>query len=116
MLTKDDPEFVDWDYQRAAIVNGYQNQEPRKVSYDLAVEAGKVADVVDRIHGKAWTRPGRLTDGTSFTVESLTRYLLSEVTDRVNDVERGYEVLAEEAEEDEGELEDEAPIDLDDED
>lgn len=95
MLTEDDPEFADWDQNQTAIDDSYLDQDPGHVSYELAVVAGQVADMLDRVNGKEWDRPGRRSDGDGFTVESLARYLLHDVTHHVWDVEEGYEALTE---------------------
>lgn len=95
MLSEDEPTFADWDQDHAAIAGNYRQQDPAKVGYDLAVKAGQVADEIDRIEGPAWERVGVRSDGAQFTVESLIRYLLHDLTHHVWDVEQGYRALAE---------------------
>ena len=47
MIKKNAPTFQDWDQNTAAVEGNYANEDPDKVSYALAVNAGKVADLLD---------------------------------------------------------------------
>lgn len=94
LLTKKEPTFPDWDQDREAITERYDQQDPSKVSYDLALTAGRVADTVDRIGDKQWDRVGYRSTGEEFTVERLVRYLLHDVIHHAHDVEEGYRLLA----------------------
>ena len=94
LLTKSNPTFSDWDQDRTAVEERYSEQDPKQVAYDLARNAGRVADMVDRVRDNQWDRAGSRSDGDTFTVESLIRYLLHDVTHHVADVERGYEALS----------------------
>ena len=93
MLTEDVPTFADWDQDHAAIEGAYNEQDPGRVSYDLALIAGRTADVVDRIVGDEWDRRGARSDGVSFTIDSLVRYLLHDVSHHAWDAEQGFEAL-----------------------
>jgi len=73
------PTFKDWDQEEAADKGDYADQDPAKVAYELASNAGKFADVLDRVSGDEWAKQGQRSDGASFTVESLARYLLHDV-------------------------------------
>jgi len=73
------PTFKDWDQEEEAIKGDYAGQDPAKVAYDLATNAGKFADLLDRVDGDEWTKEGTRSDGASFTVESLARYMLHDV-------------------------------------
>ncbi len=98
MLTEDGPTFSNWDQDEVAAASGYAEQDAKQVAYSLALAAGKVADLVDRIGRKQWERTGRRSDGREFTVESILRYLLHDVTHHVADVEAGYEALTDDDE------------------
>jgi hypothetical protein len=109
LLREDDPTFGDRDLNQLAIDNRYHLEDPGRVGYQLAVEAGKVADMLDRVSGTGWQRAGSRSDGVTFTVESLARYLLHDVVHHLWDVEQGYEAITEaQAPADEGEGADEA--------
>ena len=73
------PTFKDWDQEVAAKLGAYAEQDPAKVAYALASNAGKVADLLDRVGGDEWERRGTRSDGAEFTVESIARYLLHDV-------------------------------------
>jgi len=95
MLSDDNPSFADRDQNQMAIDGGYPTEDPTRVSYDLTVEAGRLADAVDRVGARQWDRPARRSNGSVFTVESFVRYTLHDVLHHVADVERGYRDLAE---------------------
>lgn len=73
------PTFKDWNQEEAAIKDDYASQDPAKVAYALATNAGKYADVLDRVDGSEWDKQGSRSDGPVFTVESLARYALHDV-------------------------------------
>lgn len=73
------PTFKDWDQEAAAVKGDYASQDPAKVAYDLASNAGKYADVLDRVDNDEWGKQGMRSDGAAFTVESLARYMLHDV-------------------------------------
>ncbi len=113
LLSKKNPTFANWDQNRTAVEEAYGNQDPAQVAYDLASAAGKVADMVDRVRDKQWERSGSRSDGATFTVDALVRYLLHDVTHHVVDVERGYEALTVGDDEPEGAGDDDAHRDGD---
>lgn len=80
------PTFRDWDQEAAA--ERYAAEEPAKVAYALASNAGKVADLLDRVGGDEWDRRGTRSDGAEFTVESIARYLLHDVEHHLWDAHR----------------------------
>lgn len=93
MLADDDPQFSNWDQDAAATEKRYADEDASKVAYSLALVAGRIADLVDRVGRNQWQRTGRRSDGKSFTVESILRYLLHDATHHVADVQAGYEAL-----------------------
>ncbi len=80
------PKFKDWNQEDAATAGNYADQDPAKVAYDLASRAGKFADVLDRVSGDEWDKEGMRSDGASFTVESLARYMIHDVEHHLYDV------------------------------
>lgn len=85
------PTFKDWDQEAAAIKGDYAAQDPARVAYDLASNAGKYADVLDRVDGDEWSKPGTRSDGAEFTVESLARYALHDVEHHLWDARQQIE-------------------------
>ena len=86
MLRKKAPTFKNWDQNEAAVEGDYANQDADKVAYRLALNAGKYADVLDRLSEAEWERSGTRSDGVTFTVESFSRYLLHDIEHHLWDV------------------------------
>lgn len=97
MIKKKSPTFADWDQNAAAIEGRYGEADPGTVAYELAANAGKVADLLDRVRGDDWERTGSRSDGAAFTIASLATYMLHDVSHHLWDVEQGYEAIAAEA-------------------
>lgn len=93
MLKKDKPTFANWDQDRTAHEKHYSSDDPAKVAYSLAVNAGKIADIFDRVSEAEWQRTGVRSDGSSFTVDSLGRYLLHDPVHHLWDVNEGFEAI-----------------------
>ena len=86
MLSEDDPEFADWDQDRAAVDGGYADQDPATVAAELAAAAAEVSQVYAGVLPEQWARPGRRSNGSVFTVESIARYHLHDVEHHLFDV------------------------------
>ncbi|MGH1488351.1 MAG: DinB family protein [Acidimicrobiales bacterium] len=95
MIKKTAPTFKDWDQDKAAIDGKYASADPDKVSYDLAVNVGKVADLLDKVRGTDWERTGMRSDGAGFTIGRFAVYMLHDVRHHLWDVEQGYEAIRE---------------------
>src|SRR5581483_528082 len=93
MLTEDDPIFENWDQDRTAHDEQYGSQEPERVAGEILEASATLADTLRSVKGIQWDRPGRRSDGSSFSVDTLARYLLHDPVHHVWDVERGYERL-----------------------
>ncbi|MEL6890769.1 MAG: DinB family protein [Actinomycetota bacterium] len=76
MLTEDDPLYPNWDQDETARTDRYNEQDPATVSDELQSAARALADAFDRVAGDEWRRPGRRSDGASFTVDTFARYLI----------------------------------------
>lgn len=94
LLTKNDPQFLNWDPDAAAVEQRYSEQDPQRVGYDLALTAGKVADALERVRDNQWGRTGRRSDGKPFTVEQLATYLYHDAVHHLHDVEAGFKAIA----------------------
>jgi hypothetical protein len=76
MLATDDPLFPNWDQDETAVVERYDLQDPAIVAAELRAAADVLADAFDAVDDGQWARPGRRSDGASFSVESFARYLI----------------------------------------
>jgi len=86
LLAEDDPEFVNWDQDRAAIDGDYASQQPEHVAVDLDLAAAAFASAATAVPADAWERPGRRSNGSVFTVETLLVYALHDLEHHVHDV------------------------------
>lgn len=79
MLTEDDPLFANWDQDETAAEERYDLQVAADVVPDLVEAAEVAARSYERVPDDGWTRPGRRSNGSVFTVESLGRYQLHDL-------------------------------------
>jgi hypothetical protein len=86
MLTDDDPQFDNWDQDASAVEDDYAAQDPALVSAELLEAAHAVAATYAAVQGDQWLRPGRRSNGSAFTVESLGRYHLHDDVHHLWDV------------------------------
>lgn len=75
MLTEDDPLFENWDQDETAVDHRYDEQAPAEVVADLMDAAELLALRLERVSGDQWGRIGRRSDGASFTVSTISRYM-----------------------------------------
>ncbi len=86
MLTEDDPQFLNWDQDATAVEDDYGSQDPEEVGAALGASAEAAASAYDSVSGDQWERPGRRSNGTVFTVETLGLYHLHDVVHHLWDV------------------------------
>jgi hypothetical protein len=89
MLQEDDPLFENWDQDETALAGRYGEQQPGRVADELEEAGGTLADRLDEVGADVWSRPGRRSDGATFTVGSLSRYMLHDVVHHLHDVSPG---------------------------
>ena len=89
MLTLDDPMFENWDQDATAVEDRYDEQDPATVLADLQAAADQIAARLDGIAGGQWERPGRRSNGSVFTLDTLSRYLAHDPIHHVWDVRTG---------------------------
>jgi hypothetical protein len=88
MLTEDDPLFPNWDQDATAIEDRYDEQDPTAVVTALATGAEHLASRLESLTAEEWERPGRRSDGASFTVDTISRYLVHDPIHHEWDVTR----------------------------
>jgi hypothetical protein len=86
MLTEDDPSFANWDQDATAIEKRYWAQRPAQVATELARSAAPIAAAFAAVGEDQWDRPGRRSNGSVFTVDTLARYFLHDLAHHVWDV------------------------------
>ena len=86
MLTEDDPFYPNWDQDETAVADDYAAQDPAVVTGELASAGQALAASFDAVADQQWLRPGRRSDGASFTVETFARYLMHDPIHHLHDV------------------------------
>ena len=86
MLTVDNPLFDNWDQDEAAVRGAYGAQDPATVSAELVAAATGVSRGYAAVEEGHWSRPGRRSNGSLFTVETIARYHLHDVEHHLRDV------------------------------
>ena len=94
MLTEDDPDFANWDQDVAAVADRYDEQDPAQVAAAIGEAAVPLADRFDGVDGDAWQRTGNRSDGATFTVDTFARYFIHDPVHHLDDVAKGFAVLA----------------------
>jgi hypothetical protein len=83
---QDDPQFANWDQDATAIAERYWEQVPAAVAQELALAARTNAAVWTDVTEAEWQRPGRRSNGSVFTLETLGRYFLHDLRHHLVDV------------------------------
>jgi hypothetical protein len=86
MLAVDDPLFENWDQDAAAAEGAYAAEDPARVADELVQGAAAISRTYGGVEGAQWDRPGRRSDGSVFTVDTLARYHLHDVEHHLHDV------------------------------
>jgi hypothetical protein len=89
MLDTDDPEYPNWDQDVTAVEERYNEQAPGVVAVELMDAAAALAAAFNAVDAAGWQRVGRRSDGASFTVSSISRYLLHDLEHHRWDVREG---------------------------
>ncbi len=85
MLNEDDPLFDNWDQDATAAAGDYAHQDPAGVAIDLGERAERFAAELDAV-GDRWSRTGRRSNGSVFTVATLAQYGWHDVWHHLRDV------------------------------
>jgi hypothetical protein len=86
MLGEHDPLFENWDQDDAAVAGAYGEQDPEVVADELAAAADDASGVYGSVTPDEWGRSGRRSNGSDFTVDSISRYHLHDVEHHLFDV------------------------------
>ena len=88
MQRDDNPLFPNWDQDASAIDDHYDEQDPERVVLELGAAANALAQRLDAVTGQTWHRPGRRSDGASFTIGTIARYMIHDPIHHVWDVDQ----------------------------
>ncbi len=88
-LAEDDPLLPNWDQDATAVLDRYNEQDPAAVAAELVEAAEQLATALEGVPDGSWTRPMRRSDGSRFTVESLTQYFIHDPIHHLWDVRMG---------------------------
>lgn len=89
MLSDDAPRFENWDQDATAIEMRYDRAVLHHVITEMAADGERLAAAFDAVRPDQWNRTGMRSDGATFTIETIGRYLVHDPTHHVWDVERG---------------------------
>jgi hypothetical protein len=81
-----DPRFPDWNQDETALAERYWEQDPTRVADELAQEGERIAGDFATVADDEWQRPGRRSNGSQFTVETLAKYFLHDLVHHAHDV------------------------------
>lgn len=89
MGDEDDPLYPNWDQDRTAVDDAYEAQDPAVVLGELEAAAEAIARRLEAIRdADLWDRPGRRSDGASFTLDTISRYMVHDPIHHIWDVTR----------------------------
>lgn len=94
MLAEDGARFPNWDQDATAIAERYDLQDPATVADELLAAAAGNADLWDTVTQDMYGRTGFRSDGAAFTVVSFGTYFVHDPIHHLDDVRRGYAILA----------------------
>ena len=89
ILDTDDPTYPNWDQDKTAIDEHYDEQDAAVVADELQAAADQIASRFAAVRDEQWSRTGNRSDGARFTIDTFARYLLHDVVHHVHDVNGG---------------------------
>jgi hypothetical protein len=87
MLDSDDARFDNWDQDKTAVDKDYANADTAVVSAELTAEGKQAAESFAAVREAEWGRKGLRSNGSEFTVLTLSQYFLHDVTHHLHDVD-----------------------------
>jgi DinB superfamily len=87
MLDSEDARFENWDQDRTAVEKDYAGADPAVVSAELTAEGEQIAASFAGVREEDWGRTGLRSNGSRFTVLTLSQYFLHDVVHHLHDVD-----------------------------
>ena len=88
MLTEVEPQFPNWDQDETAIADDYASQDAATVATELFDAASVVADTYANVPADGWARRGLRSNGSEFTIATISIYHLHDIVHHAHDVSR----------------------------
>ena len=86
VLVEDNPTFANWDQDETAIAERYAESDPEVVADEIEAAALAFVNRLRSLQPEQLERRGRRSDGSEFTVASLSQYFLHDVIHHLWDV------------------------------
>ncbi|MCQ9164091.1 MULTISPECIES: DinB family protein [unclassified Arthrobacter] len=86
MLANDDPTFPNWDQDRAALDGNYASLDPDDVARELVQNGEDAAAAFAAVAPGQWNRRGLRSNGSEFTVLTLSGYFMHDLIHHLHDV------------------------------
>ncbi|CAN5767138.1 maleylpyruvate isomerase N-terminal domain-containing protein [soil metagenome] len=86
ILGEDNPEFENWDQDQTALEKCYWTTDPGEVAHEIDTAGQAAATAFTGLSAEQWSRPGRRSNGSVFTTETLGIYYLHDVVHHLYDV------------------------------
>ncbi|GAB3309851.1 DinB family protein [Epidermidibacterium keratini] len=86
ILREDDPEFANWDQDKAAADGDYPNRDPQQTATALPTAAARLTEGFGQVADEQWDRTGRRSNGSRFTAYTLGVYALHDIEHHLWDV------------------------------
>ncbi|WP_104092227.1 DinB family protein [Arthrobacter sp. GMC3] len=87
MLDEENPHFPNWDQDQAAVDGNYEALDPADVAADLLQNGNDAASAFGAVAPELWDRRGLRSNGSEFTVLTLSGYFLHDVIHHLHDVD-----------------------------
>jgi hypothetical protein len=87
MPDSDDARFDNWDQDQTAVDKDYANADTAVVSAELTAEGKQAAESFAAVREAEWGRKGLRSNGSEFTVLTLSQYFLHDVIHHLHDVD-----------------------------
>ena len=86
MLSESDPLFDNWDQDATALQRRYWRERPVPVAAELDAAAARILATISDVSDEQWSRPGRRSNGSVFTVRTLIQYFAHDLVHHAHDV------------------------------
>ncbi len=87
MLREDNPTFANWDQDQAAIDGNYAGLDPEEVARNLVQNGLDAAASFGAVTQDQWERRGLRSNGSAFTVVTLTGYFMHDIFHHLKDID-----------------------------